>query len=198
MSSSSTTSVVVSTALAMALIGGGVGFGLHILQNQDLSEEQVQEIGTQLQATNFWDILFGGTNKSSSNFDYAGEPIIIPGTRWGNNLLVQVELNDFHEVTLLVDTGAADIALTQEMAFDLGVLESDTQERIYSTANGTKKQWVSQIDTIRVGEAEHHNVRASYGIKWSGKGDGLLGMSFLKHYVVDINLEQEELRLYPR
>ena len=200
MSSSSTTGVVVSTALAMAIIGGGVGFGLHTLQNQDLSEAQVHEIGTQLKSTNFWDILFqDSSTKSLNSLDGSDDLIIIPATRAGDHLLVTVELNDFREVTLLVDTGATDIALSSEIAFDLGILESESQESLTYTANGAAQTFITKLETVRIGEATQQNVQVSFLNSLGGPHmDGLLGMSFLKHYIVDVNLAREELRLHPR
>ena len=53
---------------------------------------------------------------------------------------------------------------------------------------------------VRIGNVVHHNVQTSFGhggFNHTFK-DGLLGMSILKYYIVDIDLIREELHLIPR
>lgn len=115
-------------------------------------------------------------------------------------MFVQVELNEFREATLLVDTGASEVALTPEIAFDLGLIDEDTPEAMYMTANGQVSSYVTTIESIRLGEAIQYEVPVSISknTALAGLGDGLLGMSFFEHYTVFVDSAKEELHLRPR
>jgi len=174
-----------------------IGYGINYLQTEGLSAEQFAEATNQVGA-GFLDSLPKQAD-TSPRTQSSDDEIIIPAIRSGNHLYVEVELNDYQIVTLLVDTGATDIVLQSEAAYELGLMESDSIEATYHTANGPTQHFVTKLDTVRIGETVQNNVRASYGQGiQSGFSDGLLGMSFLKHYYVDLDLEREELHLRPR
>ena len=81
-------------------------------------------------------------------------------------------------VVFLVDTGATDVALSDELAAELGLKRGAAV--ILSTANGKARGYKSRLDSITVGDIEQRNVAAVIG---SGLGANtvLLGMSFLKN-----------------
>ncbi|MCZ6801266.1 MAG: retropepsin-like aspartic protease [Nitrospirae bacterium] len=173
------------------------------LESNTVIQSQFEQLGKQLNLSHIRDVLFNNSSLPSEsgiqNLDSSDDLIIIPATRAGDHLLVTVELNDFQEVTLLVDTGASFISLSSDLAFDLGILESESQQILTNTANGTAQAFITKLEVVRVGEATQQNVQASFSNKISTPYyDGLLGMSFLKHYIVDVNLAHEELRLHPR
>ena len=173
------------------------------LESSTVIQSQFEQLVKQLNLSHIKDVLFNNSSLPSEsgiqNLDSSDDLIIIPATRAGDHLLVTVELNDFYEVTLLVDTGASYIALSSDLAFDLGILESESQESVTYTANGSARTFITDLETVRVGDATQQNVRVSFLDSFSqSRIDGLLGMSFLKHYVVDVNLAREELRLHPR
>ena len=90
-------------------------------------------------------------------------------------------------VTLLVDTGATDVALPESVARALG-LEFGPRVRVM-TAAGPSTAWMTRLNEVKVGGIRRTNVRASIT---SGEFDGvLLGMSFLKHY----SLQQQDGKL---
>ena len=126
--------------------------------------------------------------------------MIIPLTRKGRSLFVQVELNEFREATLLVDTGASEVALTPELAFELGLIDGETPEALYMTANGQVSSYVTTIESIRLGDAIQYDVPISISQNkaLSGLGDGLLGMSFFEHYTVFVDSAKQELHLRAR
>lgn len=175
-----------------------IGYGIVSFGNEMQNPEVAQEIRGGLESKNILDVIFGNNSQQADLEQFHEDEIIIPATRIGDHLFVLAELNDYQEVTLLVDTGATDIAITSEIAYDLGLIESESQEHIYNTSNGPSQRFVTHLDSIRIGDAVHQHVRASFGTARTGHGDGLLGMSFLKHYFVDVDLEREELRLRPR
>ena len=80
-------------------------------------------------------------------------------------------------VTFLLDTGATDVAVSDELANTLGLRQG---MRISSqTANGTVTAWQTQLSEVSIGDISLRNVRAS--ILPSLHGDEvLLGMSFLQ------------------
>lgn len=175
-----------------------VGYGLVSVENEMENPEVAQEIREGIESKSLLDIFLGTTphrNDPEPSFD---DEIIIPATRLGDHLFVQAELNDYQEVLLLVDTGASDIAISSDMAYELGLMESESRVQKYNTSNGASRRFVTKLDSISVGEAVRHNVGVSFSNANTGHGDGLLGMSFLKHYYVDVDLEREELRLRPR
>lgn len=198
MTKHSTSSIIIGTAFSMVVLGSIGGFGLHYLQGQQISENELRSVKNQLSSRNILDMIFKGASKPTTASANGLDEIIIPGQRRGDSLFVTVELNDYKEVTLLVDTGATDITLTSDVAFDLGLLQSESDEAFYDTANGKAKVYVSELDTVRVGDAVQHHVRTSFGEGIAGFDGGLLGMSFFKHYIVNVDLEREELHLRPR
>jgi len=198
MRASSFSGIIIGIAVAISGLGAMVGYGLVSFGTEMQNPEAAQEIREELESRGLLGILLGTDSKQTNAEHYNDDEIIIPATRMGDHLFVHAELNDYREVTLLVDTGATDIAITSDIAFDLGLLESESQEHMYETANGQSQRFVTQLDSIRIGEAVQHQVRTSFGKARTGSGDGLLGMSFLKYYYVDVDLEREELRLRPR
>lgn len=80
-------------------------------------------------------------------------------------------------VKFLVDTGATDVAVSERLANRLGL--EKMASTISQTANGKTRSYVTFLDSVRIGDIELTNVRASI---LRGLGDEvLLGMSFLKH-----------------
>ena len=198
MGTSSFSGIVIGIAIALSGLGAMVGYGLITIENEMQDPEVAQEVREEPKSRSGLDIFLGNNSTQTQPGSFDNDEIIIPATRMGDHLFVRAELNDYREVTLLVDTGATDIAITSEIAFDLGLMESESQEHMYNTSNGQSQRFVTHLDSIRIGDAVHHQVRASFGKARIGHGDGLLGMSFLKHYYVDVDLEREELRLRPR
>ena len=172
---------------------------MNYLQHHALTEKDLTQAKSPLKSPEPLGSLFSSRKKEQPTRQNA-EEIIIPLTRKGRSLFVQVELNDYREATLLVDTGASEVMLTPEVAFDLGLIDGDTPEAIYMTANGQVSSYVTTIESLRMGETVQYDVPVSIskGTALSGLGDGLLGMSFFEHYVVFVDSVKEELHLLPR
>ena len=82
-------------------------------------------------------------------------------------------------VTFLLDTGATDVALTEDLAqrLDLPRLQSGFSQ----TAAGPVSVWRTRLERIQIGSLEMRDVRATV-VPSMGEGSPvLLGMSFLKH-----------------
>lgn len=188
--------------IAIAIVSSGIaaifGVGLFIVGHQVQNPETAEYLRQELEGTSLLDIV-GGDSSSPNEPKPFEDEIIFPAIRKHNSLYVEVEINDYHTVKLLVDTGATDIMLEYEVAYEIGLLEADSKEGTYNTANGQTQQFITSLDSVRIGDAVQNNVRASFGKGLKGGfSDGLLGMSFLKHYHVDIDLKREELHLRPR
>ncbi len=99
-----------------------------------------------------------------------------------------------HAVVFLLDTGASDVAIPANVAQRLGL--TGTQPIRYKTANGSVTGYLTQLDSISIGNIEFNNIRG--GINPSFKGEQiLLGMSFLKHLEFTQRGNQLILRQYP-
>ena len=81
-------------------------------------------------------------------------------------------------VTFLVDTGATAVALSTELARELGLKRGAAIQVI--TANGVAPAFQTRLDSVRMGSLVVHDVSANFS---DGIPDDtvLLGMSFLKH-----------------
>ena len=81
-------------------------------------------------------------------------------------------------VTFLLDTGATDVAIPEDLAERLRL------ERlgggISQTANGPVAVWQTVLDSVRLGSLSVADVRASILPSMRGTDKVLLGMSFLK------------------
>ena len=196
MDTNSTSGLIIRVALVFGIMIAVIGSGLNYLQTHGLSEEQLAEAKNRLGSTGILDHILR-SNDTPSSSQTNGDEIIIPLTRKGRSMFVQVELNEFREATLLVDTGASEVALTPEVAFDLGLIDGDTPEAMYMTANGQISSYVTSLESIRLGEAIQYDVPVSISKNkaLSGLGDGLLGMSFFEHYIVYVDSAKDELHL---
>ncbi|MCZ6800771.1 MAG: retropepsin-like aspartic protease [Nitrospirae bacterium] len=191
--------LIIGIAVVISGIAAVFGFGLFIIGHQVQNPETAEYVRQELQETSLLDIVGGNSSAKTNSNPLNEDEIIIPATRRGSHLYVEVELNEYHTAKLMVDTGATDIAIKSEMAYALNLSEAESRKATYNTANGPIQKFVNRLDSVRIGDAVQYNVRASFGdgIK-DGFNDGLLGMSFLKHYYIDIDLEGEELHLWPR
>jgi aspartyl protease family protein len=81
-------------------------------------------------------------------------------------------------VTFLLDTGATDVAIPEDLADRLRLERRGGG--ISQTANGPVAVWQTMLDTVTLGAISLSDVRASILPSMRGTGKVLLGMSFLK------------------
>jgi len=89
-------------------------------------------------------------------------------------------------VTFLVDTGATSVALNSEMARALGIDFAAGQEGRTGTASGVVRSFHLTLDSVKVGEIEVRNVRASV-IEGVYPTKVLLGMTYLSQVEIKEN-----------
>ena len=125
----------------------------------------------------------------------------VPIQRVGQLLVVGVKLNGSRDSRLVVDTGASHTILSYSVARDLGILPSPRATSVtVKTAGGPVQAEVVPIGAIRVGEAEAQNIMVGvFDLPDAPAGvDGLLGLTFLNHFLVTLDTVKGELSLRRR
>lgn len=122
--------------------------------------------------------------------------IEIPISPQGKVLDVSVRLNGAKQAfQFILDTGASFTAISTETAQMLGLLIPANQPMLtVSTANGLIRVPTIVLKTVRLKSALVENVPTVILKELNGY-DGLLGLSFLKHFNVDINQGEGKLFL---
>ena len=123
----------------------------------------------------------------------------LPISSHGRSLNVDVKLNDHQQsFHFILDTGATYTAISNSTAQKLGIAISQDLPTIQvSTANGTIKAPVITLNAVNLQGALVEQVPAMILNELSGF-DGLLGLSFLNHFNIDINQDEGKLLLMPK
>jgi len=82
-----------------------------------------------------------------------------------------------HSVTFLLDTGATDVVVPEEVAKQLQLQRGSRQYA--TTANGVVEVFATRINQLSIGNIQLYNIRASINPAMGGT-EILLGMSALK------------------
>jgi clan AA aspartic protease (TIGR02281 family) len=118
--------------------------------------------------------------------------------RYDSGIFVEAVLNDLVKANFIVDTGASVVVISKEVADKLALSpEIDRSAFEVTLADGSKAKASPVIlKSIKVGEARIENVPAAIiEKKGISEEDGLLGMSFLKNFLVRINTKENKLIL---
>lgn len=114
-----------------------------------------------------------------------------------NALILNAQLINQHRQTqgdLIVDTGATYTSISHEMAENLGLDLVNCPKVTITTANGRIEVPRVTIDTLNVNGLEAHNVEATVIPVHPGSSfSGLLGLSFLKQFIVTIDVQAGSL-----
>ncbi|MGE0472837.1 MAG: TIGR02281 family clan AA aspartic protease [Nitrospirales bacterium] len=146
---------------------------------------------------NFAETMSTPSPEASPSFD----EITIPLTKMGGSLIVEAQLNQERTVQLIVDTGASMTVLSTGVAIDLGILGTTENELMtVNTAGGQVQVNVNYLSSLTVGSAQAHNVAVAIHDlpDIPSQIEGLLGMSFLNHFLVTLDAEHGKLFLRPR
>lgn len=111
--------------------------------------------------------------------------------------VVRVLLNGKVEAKLLADTGASLIYLSRDMANKLGIKEEEHEGTIHAQlADGSiTTDTAITLKSVKVGPVEEKNIKAAIASESAMGSDGLLGMSFLKHFHVKMDAKENCLIL---
>jgi clan AA aspartic protease (TIGR02281 family) len=127
--------------------------------------------------------------------------ITIPLEKIGGSFVVQVNLNNERTAHLIVDTGASMTVLSTNIAIDLGILGTTDNELLtVNTAGGSVQVNTNYLSSLQVGTAQAENVAVAIHDlpDIPEQIEGLLGMSFLKHFLVTLDAEHARLILRPK
>ncbi len=127
--------------------------------------------------------------------------ITIPLRKMGGSFIVQAVLNKERTARLIVDTGASMTVLSTQIAIDLGILGTTDNELLtVNTAGGSVQVNMNYLRSLNVGDSEAQHVAvAIHDLPDIPEHiEGLLGMSFLKHFLITLDAEHSELVLRPK
>lgn len=124
----------------------------------------------------------------------------VPLTIEGNNLYVNAVLNNAQTpLRFVVDTGATYTTLSNRAAESLGLNPTlETEAITVVTANGPVSATKFLLENISVGDASVDEVDAIILDSLDSNIDGLLGLSFLQQFRVEIASDENLLILKPR
>jgi clan AA aspartic protease (TIGR02281 family) len=95
---------------------------------------------------------------------------------------------------LLLDTGASHTILTRQTARELGLPPVERLPRkAFHTAGGVVLSPVTTLQSVRVGSHEVRDVEVAIDVA-EHLSIGLLGMTFLRHFKVTVNQEQDQVK----
>jgi len=115
----------------------------------------------------------------------------------GDHYIVEVLINGSIKANLIVDTGATMVVLSDELGRRLGVHANSNLPKIgMSTAGGKVQAPLFILDSLKLGNAEVFNVETTTN-SFMGDMDGLLGMSFLGEFKVEMDRQKWEMTLKP-
>jgi Tfp pilus assembly protein PilF len=117
--------------------------------------------------------------------------------RFREYYLVDVVVNRAVQATLLVDTRAKYTIISEELAEHLNILLSTKTSEVHLNFFGRAiKAPLINLFSIKVGELEVQNIPTLiWDFSEMPQIDGVLGMSFLKHFQVEIQHEEQLLQL---
>ena len=141
------------------------------------------------------------TSEQHNQGPHSETDLTIPLEKLGGSFIVQATLNNGRAARLIVDTGASMTVLSTNIAIDLGILGTTDNELLtVNTAGGSVQVNMNYLHSLNVGEAEAQHVAVAIHDlpDIPEQIDGLLGMSFLKHFLITLDAEHSRLILRPK
>jgi clan AA aspartic protease (TIGR02281 family) len=129
-----------------------------------------------------------GPSKTTLLFPGAGRVAAVPAT-----------LNDLATVNLVVDTGATHTMISPATAHSIGIRPENHETTLhFQTANGQVLAPVAELKSIRIGGREVRGLKiAIHDLFLDTSLAGLLGMDFLSHFRVELDMRGQILILEP-
>lgn len=124
----------------------------------------------------------------------------VPVRRSGGTMLVETRINGSGQPFIfMVDTGASYTAISVETALRLGLRDIFFGAPVVEleTANGRVFTTTARLDSVQIGTARVDDVEAVI-LETTGRFDGLLGQSFLRHFDIVIDRSRDVIALHRR
>lgn len=101
------------------------------------------------------------------------------------------------EIDAILDTGAVYTTISWDVAKDIGYDPAVSEKRTrIITANGIIEVPMIQVESFSVKELEARNVDTiCHNIPEISTVDGLVGLSFLKHFTVCMNFKEGRMKM---
>lgn len=120
---------------------------------------------------------------------------VIPFENKNGSIYLQVKINDFpRPLSLLFDTGADGMAVSQQLADELGL--KVTRENNVSMVGGNAKIKVSDQNTIQLDTLHLSGQGIAIFPEMGREGDGLIGNSLIRQYITHIDYDKNVISLY--
>jgi predicted aspartyl protease len=127
----------------------------------------------------------------------------VPVTRdqGSNSILVETMLDDKVKAILVLDTGASVVVLSKRIGRELGILEGGSKNDVVTLRLAGDRKIEARmvaLKSVKVKNAEVKGVLAAVLLEdYANPGfkDGLLGMTFLKHFNIKVDLKNMKLLL---
>ncbi|MFD2905949.1 aspartyl protease family protein [Sphingobacterium anhuiense] len=120
---------------------------------------------------------------------------VIPFENKNGSIYLQVKINDFRRpLNLLFDTGADGMAVSQQLADELGL--KVTRENNASMVGGNAKIKVSDQNTIQLDTLHLSGQGIAIFPEMGREGDGLIGNSLIRQYITHIDYDKNVISLY--
>ena len=116
-------------------------------------------------------------------------------------ILVPVRLNDQATLPFVLDTGAFHTVISEETAEAAGVMPTGEPPLFVDPPFLDRSElWVGVVDTLKVGKATlvAERVLVARNPRLLGNVKGLLGQSFFRRYVVDVDSPRRTVRVWDR
>ncbi len=128
------------------------------------------------------------------------DPVDVPLMRWSNILVAEVTLNEEVPAHLVFDTGASFTTVTSSVATALGYDERDVHGTIDAvSAAGPVVLPLIRLESVAVGELVLYDLEVGICDACGMGGlDGLLGLNFTEHFITELDVQRQVLRLTPR
>jgi clan AA aspartic protease (TIGR02281 family) len=142
-------------------------------------------------------MIAAGSQISPAVFRGSASQVAVPLKSSKNALIVDATLTqgDTHtDGSFIIDTGATYTSISREMAQELG-LNLENSDTVYiTTANGRIEVPKVIIQTLSVNGLEAHNIEATViPVRKGSSFSGLLGLSFIRQFVVTIDPGSNQL-----
>ena len=121
---------------------------------------------------------------------------MVPYKASGSSIIVYALLNDVVRASFVLDTGASLVTISQEIAQKLGLRIKEKEASLTVTlADGRKLNAIPiLLENIKIGDVEAKNIPAAVLVSAeTTEEDGLLGMSFLKNFIIKIDPKGNKL-----